>query len=129
MSKKTPKTARDRLKGKTTNKSPYAPSTFEPTETQKANIRNITKYLTGQISSMGMNVIVSRSRISKSQYLWVDAGKRRYTIRISDHALRHGKKHDFDIYTHTPFEKGMYYMDFIQTFRALAGELLEKHGG
>jgi len=131
MAKKTPKTARARLKGRAATPAPYALSTFEAPETHKASIRNITRYLVGQITGMGMSVVVSRSRISKSQsqYLEVDTGKRQYKIRISDHALRHRKKHDFDIYTHTPYEKGMYYMDFIKAFRALADETLEIHGG
>lgn len=79
---------------------------------------------------MGMSVIVRQSdlSISKSQYLEIDAGKRNYTIRISDHALRHGRKHDFDIYTCTAREKSLFYHDFIKQFRVIAGELPDKQG-
>ena len=98
------------------------PFKHPPTPAPKNNIRNITNYLISQISAMGMSVISTQSRISKSQYLDVDAGKRRFTIRISDHALRHGRKHDFDIYASVSYEKAWYYMDFIKAFRALVGE-------
>ena len=102
---------------------------FKKTPVPNNNIRNIINYLINQISGMGMSVISTQSRISKSWYLEVDAGKRRFTIRISDHALRHGKKHDFDIYASTSYEKAWYYMDFIKAFRILIGELPEKHEG
>lgn len=126
MSKKTLKTVRDRHKGKA--QTPYAPSTFDPPETIKASIRNIINYLVSQISGMGMSVIVSKSRISKSQYLSVEAWNRRYTIRISDHALRHGKKHDFNVYTTMPYEKALHYMVFIDLFRKMAAEIPKNKG-
>ena len=126
MSKKTLKPVRDRQKGKAP--APYAHSTFEPLEIQKASIRNITNYLVSQISRMGMSVIVSKSRISKSHYLSVEAWNRRYTIRISDHALRHGKKHDFNIYTTTPYEKALHYLAFMGLFRKMATEMPENKG-
>jgi hypothetical protein len=59
-----------------------------PPKTLKTSIRSITDYLITELSCMGLTVVVSRSRISKSRYLEVDVGKRWYTIRISDHALR-----------------------------------------
>lgn len=123
MSKKTLKTIRGRRKKDGKPAAPYAPSTFEPPETRKANIRTITNYLIAQISGLGMSVIVTRSGLSKSQsqYLSVDAGRRRYVIRISDHALRRGKKHDFCIYTHTPYEKALYYLSFMEKFRKMTG--------
>jgi hypothetical protein len=77
---------------------------------------------------MGMSVIVSKSRISKSQYLSVEAWNRRYTIRISDHALRHGKKHDFNVYTTMPYEKALHYMVFIDLFRKMAAEIPKNKG-
>jgi hypothetical protein len=68
---------------------------------------------------MGMDVVISRSRISKSRYLEIDAGKRLYIIRISDHALRQGGKYDFDIYTDTFREKSWNYLAFMSKFRAI----------
>jgi len=118
MSKKTLKTIRGRRrKYNEKSKGLYGPSSFEPPETTKDNIRNITNYLVRQISGMGMTVIVSFSNVSKSRYLSVDAGMRRYTIRVSDHALRRNrKKHDFNVYTHIPYEKAYHYLDFMKIF-------------
>ena len=120
MSKKTLKTARGKRKRPA---APYAPETFAPPETSNNSIRNIANYLTEQISLMGMSVIVSCSRVSKSQYLCVNARERRYTIRISDHAFRHNKKkHDFNVYGNTPYEKAYHYLDFMEKFREIIGE-------
>jgi len=62
MPKKTLKTARGKGRIPTLN-------AVEISESAKGNIRSITNYLIGQISSMGMSVIVTCSKISKSQYL------------------------------------------------------------
>jgi len=123
MSKKTLKTARGRRrKYNEKSKGQYGPSSFDPPETTKDNIRNITNYLVKQVSGMGMTVVVSCSRVSKSRYLSVDAGMRPYTIRVSDHALkRNRKKHDFNVYTHIPYEKSYHYLAFLEEFREITG--------
>jgi hypothetical protein len=72
---------------------------------------------------MGLTVVVSRSRISKSRYLEIDVGKRWYTIRISDHALRQGGKYDFDVYTETSREKSWNYLSLVRKFRAILGDI------
>jgi hypothetical protein len=104
---------------------PYAPSAFKSQKSQKANIGTITNYLVRQLSDMGMSVVVTRSRISKSnsRYLRVDAVRRQYTVRVSDHALRQGKVHDFYVYTHTPYEKALHYKAFLAKFREIIGEI------
>jgi hypothetical protein len=112
MSKKALKTARNRHKKREKN----------PSEIP-ASIRNATNYLMRQLSFMGMSVIVLRSRISKSQYLSADTGKRRHVIRVSDHALRHGKKYDFNVYANTPYEKAIHYLAFIDKFKEMVMEI------
>ena len=123
MSQKTLKKMRDRYRNKAANPRPYTPVICNNHEIKKTNVRRITNYLIGQISGMGMNVAVIKSCISRSQYLRIDAWNRRYTIRISDHALRHGKKYDFCIYTNIPYEKALHYLTFIGIFRKITGEM------
>lgn len=72
-----------------------------PKNTQITSIRGVTNQIISQITGMGLDVVVSFSRHSKSRYLEVHTARRRYIIRISDHPLKSGK-FDFDVFTDRP---------------------------
>lgn len=83
---------------------------------QKTSIRRITDYLIGRITEMGLDVIVSFSRYSKSRYLEVNMGRHGYVIRISDHPLRSGR-FDFDVFTDRPRRGADHYLTFMDRFK------------
>jgi hypothetical protein len=83
-----------------------------PKNPQIAGIRGVTNHIISQITGMGLDVVVSFSRHSKSRYLEVHTGRRRYIIRVSDHPLKSGK-FDFDVFTDRPRYGAMSYLTLI----------------
>ena len=94
------------------------PETSDPKNTY--TIRDITNRVIDKITKLNIDVYVSFSAVkqSKSRYLRVRVGGKKYVIRISDHPIHliRGKRFDFDIYVGIPRPGALHYKVFNNLF-------------
>ena len=86
----------------------------------KTNIKAITSYLIERITSLGFNIYISFSGVSKSRYLEIMLSKnKKIFVRISDHPAESTRRrlYTFDIYTDEWRSGAVNYIVFFDTFR------------
>ena len=88
----------------------------------KMDIEMITKYIIERITTLGFDIYISFSEISKSCYLEIMLSKsKKIIVRISDHPARSTIRwrYTFDIYTHVQRSGAVNYRAFLKTFRRI----------
>jgi len=88
----------------------------------KTAIKAIAKYLIERITSLGFDIYISFSKVSKSRYLEIMLSKnKKIIVRISDHPADSTRRplYTFDIYTDVWRPGAVDYRVFLKTFRRI----------
>ena len=100
-----------------------AVSTTKPKHTViKTGIKAITDYLIGRITSLGYDIYISYSGVSRSRYMEIMLSKsKKIFVRISDHPAESTRRRlcTFDIYTDEWRPGSVSYFVFLKTFRTI----------
>ena len=86
----------------------------------KMDIEMITKYIIERITTLGFDIYISFSEVSKSRYLEIMLSKsKKIIVRISDHPADSTRRplYTFDIYTGLWRHGAVTYNVFFNTFR------------
>ena len=88
----------------------------------KMGIKDITGYLIKRITSLGFDIYISYSGVSKSRYMEIMLSKsKKIFVRISDHPAESTRRRlcTFDIYTDEWRHGAVSYIVFFKTFRTI----------